>query len=303
MTSSPVSRDTVLAVNPSLVAWPGDQIEYLLLDKSDLIRRTLRLPIATSAVLSQFAQPKAVSRVFDVVTKEVLSDLQSCIDELLLVPARELTRVRNKSVDRWKAFRVSQFGRRTTRNQLRRRRRVHKIAKHEVVVLDGVFDPQTILSVHRWFVQLALRRIDVDYEKEAFGQHWVLQMKPCTDFVKAIPFLDSLSRIAALALPQYRLRLKEAKAYSSTFGDVHLAHEDSSNPTVTLLLFGNAAWRDEWMSEMLFYERGEPTVAVQPRPGRIVIFRGDIAHRAGTPSRLCHESRYSLVLRFDILGR
>lgn len=83
------------------------------------------------------------------------------------------------------------------------------------------------------------------------------------------------------------------------FGDFQFAHEDGDGWTA--LLFANAEWREDWGGEFLVYPQdGAPfAYAIQPRPGRMVLFDGLIRHRGGVPSKFCHEARISLAIKFS----
>jgi hypothetical protein len=43
---------------------------------------------------------------------------------------------------------------------------------------------------------------------------------------------------------------------------------------------------------------GESLYAIEPRPGRMVLFPGEIPHRAGAPSRACYTHRLTIGHKF-----
>jgi len=49
--------------------------------------------------------------------------------------------------------------------------------------------------------------------------------------------------------------------------------------------------------------RGESLYAIEPKPGRIVLFPGEIPHRAGCPSRACFVHRLTIGHKFRAVKR
>jgi SM-20-related protein len=103
-----------------------------------------------------------------------------------------------------------------------------------------------------------------------------------------------------------RAKLAAYRAYCNRlrYGDVSLAHADSGPPSLTALYYANARWEDAWGGETMFHGReGEATIAVAPRPGRIVIFDGRVTHKGGPPSRVCRGARLSVAVKFWVRER
>jgi hypothetical protein len=93
-----------------------------------------------------------------------------------------------------------------------------------------------------------------------------------------------------------------AQVYSNLlmYGDVSLPHFDGNEWTAVTFL--NAEWKPSWAGEIIFYPDGlkNPGFAVQPAPGRTVIFDGRMLHRAGVPSKLAYGPRVVLVTRYQM---
>jgi Rps23 Pro-64 3,4-dihydroxylase Tpa1-like proline 4-hydroxylase len=89
-------------------------------------------------------------------------------------------------------------------------------------------------------------------------------------------------------------------ASASSFGDMSFVHHDSPDKdTVSVLYYANNEWESEWGGETLFYsDEEEPLIAVGVKPGRLVVFGGQLKHRAGVPTKVCNEVRISLSMRF-----
>ena len=85
------------------------------------------------------------------------------------------------------------------------------------------------------------------------------------------------------------------------FGDMTYPHRDCAPGAqdVTALYYANAHWDRSWGGETMFYDaRGDTALAINPRPGRLVLFRGAIEHCTGVPSRACFESRLTIACKF-----
>jgi hypothetical protein len=66
-----------------------------------------------------------------------------------------------------------------------------------------------------------------------------------------------------------------------------------------VVYFANSRWESDWSGELHFYgDDPDLSVAIQPRPGRMVIFDGLLPHRAGVPSKLCLDPRITVALKF-----
>lgn len=84
------------------------------------------------------------------------------------------------------------------------------------------------------------------------------------------------------------------------YGDAAFVHRDSCEPEhVTAIVYPNPDWAPELGGETLFYdEAGLIAEAVEPKPGRIVAFRGCVMHKGSPPSRLFWGSRFTTAFKF-----
>jgi hypothetical protein len=82
------------------------------------------------------------------------------------------------------------------------------------------------------------------------------------------------------------------------YGDKFNYHVDGSGPS--FLIYGNKNWDKSWKSHTLFRD-GNFKKKVLPKPGRIVIFDGQLNHRASSPSSHFEESaRFSIVFQTNL---
>lgn len=99
------------------------------------------------------------------------------------------------------------------------------------------------------------------------------------------------------------LGVYECMVSANTFGTEGSPHYDMLNRQVapahlTFLIYCNTHWENTWAGETLFFdEHGEISGGVMPRPGRVVIIRGDPNHVGRSVSRICPSDRRVLVFK------
>jgi len=114
------------------------------------------------------------------------------------------------------------------------------------------------------------------------------------------PLFAILNDVLAEAFPceafaPYRVYVNRILPTDTTF-----PHRDSEPQSgdVTVLYYVNEQWMREWGGETIFFDdEGDARIAIAPRPGRIVAFRGDLEHRVGVPTRLCTTDRLTLAYK------
>jgi hypothetical protein len=89
------------------------------------------------------------------------------------------------------------------------------------------------------------------------------------------------------------------------FGDSPLYHKDSpGNPKgLTYMVYPNKIWNYNWAGETKFADDNQNVIdCVNPKPGRVVIFPGNIDHCGIAPTKI-HEGygRFSIAFQ-DPLG-
>ncbi len=113
-------------------------------------------------------------------------------------------------------------------------------------------------------------------------------------------FFLRLRAIAEKMFPGEALQDLRAYVNSAVYGDTYYMHrdcpEDSQN--LTVLYYANLTWQADWGGETLFYNEDKDAVlAVSPRPGRLVVGRGAVLHRATVPTRGCYEERLTIAYK------
>jgi len=122
--------------------------------------------------------------------------------------------------------------------------------------------------------------------------------------------LSGVARIIAAALaecyPSYtNIEIARIHVNCLPYGDLLTTHDDGApGASLTGLYFGNAEWQANWQGELIMCDRsGESLYAIMPKPGRIVLFPGEIPHRAGAPSRACYTHRLTIGHKFRAVKR
>jgi Rps23 Pro-64 3,4-dihydroxylase Tpa1-like proline 4-hydroxylase len=117
------------------------------------------------------------------------------------------------------------------------------------------------------------------------------------------PIFD-LTRRAVLGFTTPQFGYKPYRAYTNvaSFGDMLFSHTDClpDQHDLTALWYLCEHWDLEWGGETMFYDaQDEIACAVQPRPGRLVVFDGAIKHVGRPPNRICYAPRYTFAIKFE----
>jgi SM-20-related protein len=84
------------------------------------------------------------------------------------------------------------------------------------------------------------------------------------------------------------------------FGHLGGMHRDCSVGwnDISALYFICPEWKANWGGELhMFDKTGDAQLAIAPRPGRLVLFRGKTQHSATAPSVICTLPRFSIALK------
>jgi SM-20-related protein len=253
--------------------------------------QAVKLSAEALEILEGFASPRRVRDVVPDLDEAVLDALAEWVRRGLLVrTSRPLlpSRAAPAEARLWASAKPSM--RRRVENLSPTRR--EKVRGFDLVVVDGVFTAAEVRGAARCFAACDFHKTE-SVKSEKDYTHDVHEMHG------RVAFVDCITAIVERVLPQFRLELYRAYCNRLRFGDVAFEHADSRTPSVTALYFANARWNDDWGGETMFYGvRDEPTVAVAPRAGRLVVFEGQLGHRGGVPSRLCREDRLSVAVKY-----
>lgn len=171
-------------------------------------------------------------------------------------------------------------------------------------LVDGMFDQAQVRLLHEIFRTLPFSRTDYSTEATKNVLHWSheFDLDSLTVLAPLRTWRDAIVSKTRELMPGHEASLNRVHINSQSYSDLQHAHQDFVRG-ITALYFANAEWAEDWHGEIIFYDReGEPFFAVPPRPGRVVVFAGDILHRGGIPSRICLEPRLTVAFKFKAAG-
>jgi SM-20-related protein len=93
-------------------------------------------------------------------------------------------------------------------------------------------------------------------------------------------------------------------ANGHTYGVEGYVHTDTDDEAgFTTIYYAHGMWDPDWAGETVFFsgETGDITHAVNPKPGRVIVFRGATPHAARSASRECPELRVSIVFKTKLV--
>jgi hypothetical protein len=171
------------------------------------------------------------------------------------------------------------------------------ISGRELFICDNCVDPAMVTAIGSNLKTMHFLR----KEKSHLG---VPGLASSADIDTAVlptdPFFLRLRAIAEEMFPGEVLHDLRAYANSAVYGDSYYIHRDSPEDSnnVTVLYYANLVWQPDWGGETLFYkDDNDAVLAVSPRPGRLVVSRGAILHRATVPTQDCHEARLTIAYK------
>lgn len=135
------------------------------------------------------------------------------------------------------------------------------------------------------------------------GPYWAYKIRK--DVFENTPICYELLELINKNILSESWELKEAYVNSNQYGENSYIHKDNSNykKSITCLIYLNNDWKPDFSGETLFYDsKDDAMIAVSPKFKRVVIFDGEIVHRASPPSRICPSRRLVLVVKFGSNG-
>jgi len=132
-------------------------------------------------------------------------------------------------------------------------------------------------------------------------RHWANNMK--LEAAQHLPLLQpTILACQPFCQDGSRFRLYRAYTNCNRYGDMLFPHTDClpGQRELTALWFMARDWDPDWGGETLFFnEQQDAEFVVSPRPGRLVIFEGEISHCGRPPNRICYRARYTLAMKFE----
>lgn len=173
-----------------------------------------------------------------------------------------------------------------------------RIDGRELFVIDDVLAGARLEHLASYFDLAPAQRIESDITG-ADTRLWIIPIE--RDVAERQPYVAAVMSEVVEHFPGESFAIERIYCNAIGYGDMLYAHRDHherDSRNVTALLFVNPEWKREWAGETIFFnDDGDAVHAVTPRPGRLVLFRSGIEHRAGAPSRICHRTRLTLAIK------
>ena len=176
------------------------------------------------------------------------------------------------------------------------------ISGRELFVCDNMVDAAMVLKI------AALVRT-LHYLRKEKSRPGVPGLAAVSDIpaerIGSDPFLLAVRQMVQRLFPNERFSDQRAYVNCSVYGDSYYLHRDCGphERHVTALYYANLEWQPDWGGETLYFtDEEDAELAINPRPGRLVVARGAMLHRGSVPARICHEERYTLAYKLNSLG-
>jgi len=178
-------------------------------------------------------------------------------------------------------------------------KRIEKVDDKEIIIIDDVFTNDEIDAFFEYAIGLSYKKVEKSLSYDEFPIF-------STDFIpekfEEESFIGRKARAILNQLYKWADNYTIYRSYINlcSYGDVEYPHYDC-NPDaedLTLLYYVNNTWNYKYGGETMFYSDKDSRLAVIPKPGRVVIFPGNIEHMGTIPTRICKIPRLSLALKF-----
>ena len=173
------------------------------------------------------------------------------------------------------------------------------ISGRELFICDNFIDPAMVTAIGSDLKTMPFSRNEKSRDD-------VPGLASSADIDKALlsqdPFFLRLRAVAEKMFPGEALHDQRAYVNSAVYGDSYYIHRDclAHKNNVTVLYYANLIWQPDWGGETIFYKDDHDAyLAVSPRPGRLVVSRGAILHRATVPAQECYEPRLTIAYKLD----
>jgi hypothetical protein len=178
--------------------------------------------------------------------------------------------------------------------------RTGSVEGRAIGVFDGLVGAPELASLVRALENGAFTKTEVARPETGQFKHWALNLP--LEQAQQLPL-----HAPALAAARHVDGAHAYKAYRAycnfaAYGDMLFTHTDAQpgSHELTALWFIALEWNPEWGGETLFFNsKMDAEFVVSPRPGRLVVFDGSIAHVGRPPNRICYAPRYTFAFKLE----
>lgn len=175
-----------------------------------------------------------------------------------------------------------------------------EVQGRRIAVYDGLLPEVEQLKLWAVLTRAGYTRTEFARPDTAEHKHWATEIG--LEALPTMPFLAPTLGALADFEPQRRYRPYRSYVNVAHYGDMLYTHTDCQPGAgeLTALWYICDRWDHEWGGETVFFDEAKDVrAAVSPRPGRLVIFDGDLLHAGRPPNRNCYASRYTLALKLE----
>ena len=169
-----------------------------------------------------------------------------------------------------------------------------------ISVFDGLLEAPQLVELHRVLLQAGYTRSEIARPDTAEYRHWATEIPLAR--LPAMPFTAPTLAAVAVHAPAMAYRPYRSYVNVAHYGDILFSHVDCVEGAgeLTALWYVCEHWDHEWGGETVFFDQQRDVrAAVSPRPGRLVVFDGDLLHAGRPPNRNCHAPRFTLAVKLE----
>lgn len=169
----------------------------------------------------------------------------------------------------------------------------------KVAVFDDLLPLNMVAQVKQVLDGSPFQHNEIARPDTAEYRHWANNMS--LEAARSLPF-HTATVAAARNWPNGPYQVYRAYTNYAGFGDMLFTHTDCMPGAgeLTALWFVTDHWDVEWGGETLFFNsQSDAEVVVSPRPGRLVLFDGELRHCGRPPNRICTQPRYTLAFKLE----
>ncbi|MEM9532649.1 MAG: 2OG-Fe(II) oxygenase [Pseudomonadota bacterium] len=171
----------------------------------------------------------------------------------------------------------------------------------KIAVFDNLLPQDVVTRIKQILDASPFQHNEIARPDTAEYRHWANNMT--VEAARNLPFHPATEAASQVfAQPGKRFQVYRAYTNYAGYGDMLFTHTDCMPGAgeLTALWFVAERWDIEWGGETLFFnEEGDAEFVVSPRPGRLVMFNGELRHCGRPPNRICTEPRYTLAFKLE----
>lgn len=179
--------------------------------------------------------------------------------------------------------------------------RIENLNNQKIHIVDDVLEDSAIRGFYEYSLNIPYKRHQKDFIGDPF-LYFSAHFEP-----EKFKESNSIGKVSWNLLSNYvdnsnNYFIDEVYINLLKYGDMQFLHRDCEldEKHITVLYYVNEYWDYKWGGETIFYNKGESVMGVLPKPGRFVIFPGNIEHMAGVPNVYSKQIRLSLALKFKL---